>query len=731
MTITKVGTRGVLKRTQSTAKAPVSSSGAPSDPTLRDIVPIEEVSVGCWTEIFERIGLPDGVTASTISHEAVIGAIERGDLSDEFTELLQVLHELGRGEGVDLLYQQAADAGIDTDSWRGPGARELIARVWLSARDDQRLAHAIQLARFALFERAVPNVLREFVGKRHRPCSTSRETMERLHALLLPTFERLGFGSELTVSPREDDGVVTFRVLRGGRVKAPLVIEGQVRRTLPFRPVQCDVIRYEASTGRLGLAPRAVLQVPNYPEAFGAALFDDRNHFSKVETCTLRPLQERGEVALHAERYEGIIERVSLVEFLWRRPDGSKVRLSGSNCFEQIDELGLPIKQGHLLEAKLLMQLLGPKSARTIIDVRAPMGAHSRNPKLRGIVDEYLEAIGVRLPRPDDGAVGGWSFMDTPRDESWWKQLVGDALPLLRSRRLLVPTRLRTLTHPDHPEAPDALEVRMEVLDDAPHRIGLSRDPLIASRLVGRDDVVGLAIDREAVARAIGADLSLAGSPMETAMPGCWDLGVLTLGNIPVRVFLLLAPPTWAPEKVDWLLDQATAPGERRVVLLPRGGAMEAQQPVVPVSLLRPPYDDLTPEIVDALRLGTSVPAILRASRRHVLVVDLVQRKVWVHRIQVPLTDQGLRFVEHVVRARLSHQELSTKELVKLIMPRGAVGDDSSARQAKAAVKRAIDGAVGSIVKQDLFPSLGPGRGYDVSVPCFMPEPPRSPVKKA
>ena len=109
----KVGTHQALKRTPSMSTDAAAAPGCPTDPTLRDVVPIEEVSVRCWSEIFNQIGFPVGVTASTLTHEVLVSAIERGGLSKEFTELLQVLHELGRADGVDLLYVQAADTGVD------------------------------------------------------------------------------------------------------------------------------------------------------------------------------------------------------------------------------------------------------------------------------------------------------------------------------------------------------------------------------------------------------------------------------------------------------------------------------------------------------------------------------------------------------------------------------------------------------------------------------------------
>lgn len=714
------------------------------DPTLRDLVPIEEVTVDTWSDVFARIEYPTAVSRATLSHERIEAAVDEGTISQELADLLQVLHELGTSAGVDLLYQHAATAGADTDTWpTDVGPRELIARIWLRARDDRKLAEAIQLTRMTLFERQVPEVFRDFVGKAPRPCPVARARMARLEQLLQPIFVKHGFGDEVTVSPREDEGYVSFRILRGGRIQAPLVLAAKQRRTLQFRPAQCDVIRYEPSTGRLSVPPLAALQIKNYPDTLGAALFDDPAFFSKQNTCTLRPLQLRREEALHSERHEGIIERVALVECLWRRPDGSKVRLSGRNCFAQIEELALPINQGALLEAKLQMQFHGRHSSRAVILVQDPAGVLHRNQTHRELIDRYLEDIGVKFPQAAEETPDAWNLADATHPEPWWRQMFGKAFDALVSLNLLAVGRLQSLPHPDHPESPGVLDVRHEFVDGQPRFVGVSRDSTVPSRFLRPEELRGLALDSARLARAVADALGLGDTIEWTPMQGCADLGVLDLVGAQARVFFVASAPSWSAAHVDWLVQQQCASGERPVFILPLGRTMETGHPQVRCDLLRPPYCDLKADIVDALRLGNSAPAIARARREHVLVVDLVYRTVWMSRgeiplsapgsrfVRVPLTDQGFRFVECVVRAKRMGRPLTTRELAEAVAPRGTVIDDSSARQAKLSVKKAISKALGTSDLDDPFPSLGKGNAYDVSVPFWMPDPLPTAVKRS
>jgi len=714
------------------------------DPTLRDLVPIEEVPVDTWIDVFERIGYPSPLSRTTVSHETLENAVDEGRLSRELTELLQILHELGTSPGVDLLYRHAADAGIDTDRWPiGLGPRELVAHVWLHARDSRKLAEAIQLTRMTFFERSAPEVFRDFVGKVPRPCSVTRATMARLERLLQPIFLRHDFGPDVTVSPREDEGYVSFRVLRGGRIQAPLVFEAKARRTLPFRPVQCDVIRYEPSTGRLSMPPLAALQVKDYPDAFGEALFDDPKFFAKKASCTLKPLQVRREEALYSERYDGIIDRSTLVECLWRRPDGSKVRLSGRDCFTQIEELSLPISQGTLLEAKLQVHLQGKRSSRVVVVVQDGAGAHHRNPAHRDLIDRYLEDIGIKFPKPTETASDAWNLAGVSYPESWWRQMFGKTLDALKTLGLLIPKRPHALTHPDHPESLGVLEVRQELVDGEPRFVGVSRDPAVPSRFLSSEELKGLAFDPAQLAQAVAKALVLPDTIEWTPMQGCADLGVLDLVGAQTRVFLTTCAPTWSAAHVDWLVQKQCAPGERPVFILPSGRTIETGHPQVRFDPLRPPYCDLLPDIVDALRLGDSAPAIARARREHVLVVDVVRRAVWVSRgevplqdpasrfVHVPLSDQGFRFVECVARAKRNRRPVTTSELAQAVAPRGTVVDDSTARHAKIAVKKALQKALGAAYTEDPFPSLGRGNAYDLCVPFLMPEPRPGAVKRS
>lgn len=696
-------------------------------PGLRDIVPIEEVPLDQWREVFDTLGWPASLSRERFDYAALGNLLDEGQLPGGFVLLLQALHELGVDDGVDVLLEQAVDLGIDTAAWPTElGPRGFVVAVWLRGRGEPKVAQAIQLARLTLFERAAPLSPREFAARECRPWELAATTEGRLQRLLVPLFERLHYGVDLTVSARIDDDFVWFRIVRGGHIQTPRVWEKGRRRTLRYRPAQCDVVRYEPTTGRLLVPTRSSTLLTEYPRVFGEVMFEDAGFFSDHRVCTLKPVQDLLATAFVLEEYDGIVDRVDLVECLWHRPDGSRVRLSGRDCFGQIADLRLPITEGVLVEAKLHIHFTGRRDGRATVSVRVPGRIHCHQPEHRDWVNRYLERVGIRLRAAQPSTMQDvWGLVDFVYPAQTWRQAHPRHYEVFIQRRVLVPRALLGAPGEDgNVPAP----LRRELIDGGEQVVAVGDDAGKPSRVVAATPG-GLALERGALARMVAEELGFRGDREETLMRGCIDLGTTDLGAATVRGFVLLAGATFATAELDELIQQRCGEGERAVLLLPEGRDVDTSLPAVQGNLLDVQRCEWLPAIVDALRLGAAVPAIFRARREHVLVLDVGREKFWALGQPIELPEREWNFVLTVLRAKRDNVAVGTKALKERVSRRAKGPDDSNARKAKSAVRDRIQEALGeraAELPEDLFPLIQQGGGYDVAV-CFLLQEPLTP----
>jgi hypothetical protein len=236
----------------------------------------------------------------------------------------------------------------------------------------------------------------EFMSKEARPVAGLGGKKAELRAEVLAFCEKSDLGNHVQVEAFEDDGIYIFNILRSHRMLKPLaVVPGHsARATIQFRPVHSDVIKYDSSVGRLQIAVRASSMVEFYRCVLGETLFKDESFFGGDAVCSLRILQERGRKALDHGVYR--IGRVWMTECLWERGDRELFEIRSKDCFTSMEELGLQITQGSLLQAKLKCEVIGKSTRPVTVTIRVPSRIEVSQKAHEQLVDRLLSAIGIR-----------------------------------------------------------------------------------------------------------------------------------------------------------------------------------------------------------------------------------------------------------------------------------------------------------------------------------------------
>jgi hypothetical protein len=669
-----------------------------------DAAAIEEVPIDVWKGVFDAVGWPSSLASvrDSFGHENIRDAFQKDTPTDGLLQALEALHMLGTESGREAILSAIQDRNVaDAVLPNGKGEREFALQFFVAQRANASLADAFVRAQIQVQEEGNQRRYHEFMGKEARAVAGLDGKKAELRAEVLAFCEKSDLGNHVQVEAFEDDGIYVFNILRSHRTLKPLaVVPGHsARATIQFRPVHSDVIKYDVSVGRLQIAVRASSMVEFYRCILGKTLFKDEGFFGGDPVCSLRILQERGRKALDHEVYR--VGRVWMTECLWERGDRELFEIRSKDCFTSMEELGLQITQGSLLQAKLKCEVIGKSTRPVTVTIRVPSRIEVSQKAHEQLIDRLLSAIGIRNPASRQALPNLWALSPWRHPTHVWRSLFGADTDKLVRERVLVPVQLASVQHPDHPDAGRALEAHQ--VSDGDH-YGVSRVPEIPSRSLTATDLDGLELNPEQFRLCLRSRLGITNTGAIWDRSELLDLGVVGVGDQRLHFFYALQQPL--PGIGDKI--RARAAADHPVILLPAPNADGCELASVSLDSALPTRSSLIRQAVFKCGLDGCVPAIHIAPEEARLVVDTKIGKVWVDGVEIV----GLQTDSHafqLIELLALKSPVSADEVIAKISP-GRQDDTTAARQAKRQAKQAIAAAMaasGRIFDEDPFPPAG------------------------
>jgi hypothetical protein len=676
--------------------------------SLHDLGAISELPAESWETLFEAAGWPAGIVRGRkLEPEGILRALTGADnLPEVLLDALDVLHHLGTDAGREALRAAAADQNLDISAWKEQDApRELAVRMWIASRSNDASQRALLLARMRVQEGPAERPVREFAGKTARAATTlAASTVEKRVAAWCRENRR---GEDVQVVAYERNGEHRFEILHGHLMQQVLHFKSSRPARLSFRPAYADHVRYDPSTGRLGVAARSRAMAPFYCVLFGELIAGDSEFFASEDICTLRPLQERGS-ALFICADGGPVQRVDLVEMQWSWNDRESVKVKAPDCFAAVAQMGVPLRQGSLKEARLRIWVAG-RGRAALISVKVPNRLHIPPGPDEGIIEAYLTEIGIRDTSAGQERLDLWSLYPWRLPERRWRQFLGQDFDLLYRRGFFRGIRLAAVEHPGHPASPLALTVQTL----SPGQVVGIGDDDVPSRTLTESDVQGYELSAARLAQELKGALGLTGNEREMT-PGLWEVGRKPLGRVRIAVFAVFSTP--ASVTADQLLRSAGT--DVPVALIPDGETNLPGIVTVQARLPAGPFDGLIPAVAQALGPAADIPAPQRARPGTRLVVDPVLEKVWVDKVELTELVAGSHAYKFALTmARNVGRRVSKEELRQALSPKNPTDLVKSAKHDFGKAARASFEAQKVSVPPDLsdFFSAG-GGGYLIDV---------------
>lgn len=685
-----------------------------------DATVVEEVPVALWQQLFDAIGWPPSLDRerAALTHASVLDAFDHDPPSDELLQALEALDTLGTEAGGEAIMGALQDQRLSPNVLApGGSARELALQLYLAQRTDAAMANVFSRAQSAAQERGEARHFHEFLGREARRISGLDQRRVALESATRQYASEQDLGDHVHVRAFDDDGTLTFYVIRSHRTQKPLaIVPGRAARAMiAYRPVHSDLLRYDTTTGRLRIAARASSVVPFFRRTLGEVLFGDTDFFSSDAVCSLKVLQEQGARALERHEIAGI-GRVRMTECMWERGDRGLVQVRAADCFREIAELRLPLSEGELLQAKLKVQVIGPSTRPVTVTIRVPSRIEVSQQRHQPLIDRLLTQIGIRQRRPPAAQPDLWTLYPWRHPRATWQTLFGRDADALMERGVLRSVPLEAVPHPD---APGAGRVLRAIQASEGELYGVSTEPDIPSRSLTTTDIDGWMLEPERFRQELRSRFGVLG----TARP--WsehdtllDLGDLDLDGTRLHLVYALRPPSpGAGERLRQLAGVAP-----HALLVP-GAMYESTE--LPIALLDGPLptrSDVVRAAVAAAGLTEHVSALHIAGDGARLVVDTRQQTVWMDGVLVAGLTPDTHPYKFVVRMARSTEPVSHDELREELS--SARRDDGvPARQAKLgacnALRQALTQAGKTLDIEDPFPSAGRGF-YRCVLPCHV-----------
>ncbi|RNL64480.1 hypothetical protein [Zhongshania marina] len=660
---------------------------------LADPVVIEEVSLPLWRELFDALGWPAGLSGKgdSLTHEEIMSAFQRDIPSDELLQAIESIHDLGTPEGREAISELLTDRQVPIGTLpKDVGERELAVHLFLAQRNNGALAEVFSRAQIQIHE-GNQRRFNDFIGKKQSHIQNLPSKCEQLKQAILDHCQQEGLGSHVQLRVFDDDGAHRFQILRSHHKQTPMVVMDGTdsRAKIQFRPVHGDLIRYEPVLGRLRITARAASIVRFYSKIFGQVLFDDEMFFLGDPVCSLEVLQEKGRSALERHNVFGV-GRVWMTECIWERGDRERLNFfHPHDCFESIESLNIPLIEGQLLQAKFKIQVIEKSSRPVTVTVRVPRQIEISRVRHEDLVNEVLDAIGIRnvcktVPESDL-----WTLYPWRQPVDVWRNYFGVATDLLVTAGVLKKTFLDSVEPPGYPGAGRILHV--EKISPT-EMLGVSQTPGIPSKSLSATDLDGLELIVPAFQRYLREILGLKGNCMPW-QSNSWllDLGALKICEYEFRlVYGLRRPPSSDSTGEITNLSGSTAP----ILLMPGGMTHATGVTEILLGNALPERQRLIQDIIAKTNLEGRVPALLTAPERARLVVDSRLGKIWVDGIHIAGLDPGthpFRFVE--LLAKSAPNPINKHDLASQLSESRNDGDQT-ARSAKTAANKKIKTAL-------------------------------------
>ena len=677
-----------------------------------DAAAIEEVPLELWREAFDALGWPASLRdkQTNFTHGDVRDAFRKDDLTNNLIHALDVLHTLGTEAGREAITSVMSERNVQLHLLpSGASERELAIRLYLAQRADAAMADVLARAQIQVQEAGDRRRYNEFLAMEPRPVRNLHDHRTVLSAAVLRHCQDSDLGDHVQVEAFEDDGVCMFSILRSDRMKKPLaLVPGHdARAVIPFRPVHSDILRYEVSLGRLRVAARASSMVEFYRGTLARVLFGDEDFFSGDAVCSLAVLQQQGRAALDNHGVFGI-SQVRLTEIVWECGDRSYLTLRDRDCFGLIERHHLSLAEGTFVQARLKVDVIGKSTRPVVVTVRVPSRIEVSQRKHERLMDELLDAIGIRMAAAEANRSDFWSLYPWHHPLSIWREVFGATTDTLVQDRVLQPVQLQAVEHPDHPGAGRVLRVE-QITEFDFH--GVSEVPEVPSRSLSATDVEGLQLAPELFRQYLRTTLGI------TKGGRVWNVNdeLLHLGWIYVgEERLYLAYAIRQPRQAVELRMRIGANGAHSILLVPAFQPDKSALATVTLSGPIPTRQQVIRDGAATCGFLDRLAAIFRAPESAELVVDKRLKKVWIcgEEVQDLRPDsQQFHFVEML--AGSNGAPVSSEAITRALSEARFLTDGTTtARQAKSRAKKLITQALEAADATDTsdpFPSAGTG----------------------
>jgi hypothetical protein len=683
-----------------------------------DVAAIEEVAVAVWAEVFEATGWPISLVEKkgSIGPADVVDAFRKDPLSDELLHALETLHELGSDAGRDAIVAAMNDRHIPLDRIsQNSGEKEFSLRFYLAQRKDAALVDVFARAQIQIQEGGDQKRYNDFLGKDARSFTNLSAKISAVREHVLEHCKKFDLGEHVHVQAFEDDGVFVFNVLRSHHTRKPLaVVPGQTARaTIQYRPVHADILRYEASVGRLRIAARATSMVDFYRRILGAVLFGDEAFFDGNSVCSLDVISQRGRSALENHNVF-CVGRVWMTECLWERGDRNLLFFRSSDCFRSIEELNLTLTEGRLLQAKLKVEVIGKSTRPVTVNIRVPSRIEVSQKSHEHLIEKLLKAIGIYNAAAPVSTGSCWSLYPWRHPIAVWRTLLGRDTDELIQNGVLNPARLESVAAAENPAAGRVLSAHP--LSEGEY-YGVSKTDEVSSRTLSATDLDGFELMPEKLRLYLRSRLGIGNGGSVWDGNAILDLGFVELGVHKIHmVYALRQPATGVGDHM-----RAHSGGALSVLLIPACETYKSELASVPLDSALPTKKDVIRGAINACSLAENTPAIYRCPDDARLVVDTRLKKIWIDDVELTGLQPDFhpfRFVEAMAR---SQGPVSSEQLSSILSP-GSLDGSAPARQAKNQVKKIIAAAMsgaGRSFDEDPFPSAGHGC-YRCAFPAYV-----------
>ncbi len=673
--------------------------------SFHDLTAFMEVAPATWRAVLDIAGETHRLAGETLTQEELLASLTAEPPGPELRDALEAIHELGSDAGRELLQQAADDVQVSLGLIDEVPARELVARLWVESRTTDAMATLLTRARVNSPALSQERQCREFAGKRGATGPIDREA---LATAIKSWCAANSQNADVFVSAYQRGDECWYEVLRGDPLKRVVEMRNSRPNILDYRPASSDLLRYDPKAGRLAIATRSPRRLQMYRQIAGSLLSDDQEFFTNENICTLRPLQGRGRALFEFLPPEIFI--IDVVELRWRRGDRGKLLLQDRDCLALVEEFGIRMTEGKLIEARLSVTFAGA-ARRGSVSIKVPNRIEINAGMHEALIESVLDEVGIRGQFDDSGQqLTVWSLYPWREPAERWRKCLGIDFDGLAEQGLLRAIRMESTTPPDHPAATGALTV---VPLGNSLLVGVSEDPAINLRTLTVSDVEGFELDGRRLADRFQAELHLVG-PVAEVDDGILLLGHLTLSeSVTISLFLALREPSADAEQRI----RGAAQSMHVALIAPLGCRGDLGVPQVTTSLRAQPDGRLLPRVIERLKLQDVLDPPLWA--REELIFHEERGQVWFKGELLTKLTAGTspyKFALEVARAK---GRLVTKNELNDLLSASRT-DGETARAAKLGFLRALKNSFEAAGKANPPEAKGifasPNHGYRINV---------------